>query len=60
MASHRNVDANAWPHILADLRRFGATPGELHRVSEMVDCGFHDVALRLVESVFERLRNERG
>ncbi len=55
----QRVDSESWPHILADLHRFGATPGELCRVSDMIDCGLHEVALSLVDSVLERLRTER-
>ncbi len=52
------VDAQAWPVILQDLQRFGATPGELRRVAEMAECGLHGVALSLVDDILRRLRDE--
>lgn len=56
MASVRHVDSAAWPHVLRDLQRLGATPGEVCRVAEMLECGQHELALCLVEAALERLR----
>jgi hypothetical protein len=64
METHSNpilpIPDSAWPFVLDDLRRLGATPGEVMRVAEMVDCGLKDVALSLVDATFRRLREERA
>lgn len=58
MANWHRVDEAAWPHILHDLKRFGATNGELTRVAEMVDAGLPEVAFSLVDATLQRLREE--
>lgn len=61
METHREmvVPDAAWPHVLNDLQRLGATHGEVTRIAEMVDCGLTDVALCLVDACFRRLREDR-
>jgi hypothetical protein len=56
MANPRSVDEAAWPQVLRDLERLGATRGEVRRVADMVECGLHDVALCLVDAALHRLR----
>jgi hypothetical protein len=56
MASPRHVDGAAWPHVLRDLQRLGATPGEVRRIAELAECGLHDMALCLVDAALQRLR----
>lgn len=56
---NRTVDEMAWPWLLHDLARLGATPGELLRIIEMRDCGLTEVSFSLVESVLNRLRQPR-
>jgi hypothetical protein len=61
METNRNrlVPEEAWSGVLHDLRRLGATPGEVLCVADMVEAGLSDVALALVNSAFERLRSEQ-
>jgi hypothetical protein len=54
------IPASAWPFVLSDLQRLGATPGEVMRVAELVDCGLTDVALALVDTAFRRLRGTQA
>lgn len=58
MENWQRVDRAAWPHILGDLKRLGATQGEIYRVAEMVEAGLPDVALSLVDATLQRLREE--
>lgn len=53
------VPEEAWPCVLNDLRRLGATPGEVQRVADMVDARLHDVAFALLDATFQRLRSDR-
>lgn len=53
------VPDEAWPSVLHDLKRLGATPGEVRRVADMVEAGLPDVAMALVDATFRRLRTER-
>jgi hypothetical protein len=54
---HRKaIYLGAWPSVLEDMRRLGATDGEVRRIAEMVDLGWCDIAFSLVESVLDRLR----
>lgn len=55
---HSFVEDAAWPHLLRDLQRLGATPGEILRIAELVDAGMSSLALCLVDAAFRRLREE--
>lgn len=59
MANRRMADDAAWPHVLQDLRRLGATPGDVLRIAELVEAGLQDVAFSLLEDTLQRLRDDQ-
>lgn len=59
MTNRRMADDAAWPHVLHDLRRLGATPGAVLRIAEMVDVGLHEVAFSLLEDTLQKLRDDQ-
>lgn len=58
MGRLRSVDDAAWPHVLSDLERLGASRGEVLRVTEALDMGMPEVAFSLVDAILKRMREE--